>query len=66
MVTKDQSNDIHDLIMRINDLRTKQLSGTDLSDDELKEGIMLLAKVRTMRAGKTASIEKDEPMSKFF
>lgn len=66
MVTKDQANDIHDLISRINELRTKQLSGTDLSDDELKEGIKLLSAVRTMRAGKTATIEKDEPLSKFF
>lgn len=66
MVTKDQQNDIHDLIARINELRQKQISGTDLSDEELREGIQLLASVRTMRAGKTTSVEKDEPLSKFF
>lgn len=66
MVTKDQANDIHDLIARINELRQKQISGIDLSDDELREGIQLLSAVRTMRAGKTASIEKDEPLSKMF
>lgn len=66
MVTKDEANDIHDLIARINELRTKSLSGVELSDDELREGIKLLSAVRTLRAGKTASIEKDEPLSKFF
>lgn len=66
MVTKDQANDIHDLIARINELRQKQVSGVDLSDDELREGIQLLSAVRTMRAGKTATIEKDEPLSKMF
>lgn len=66
MVTKDQANDIHDLIARINELRQKQVSGIDLSDEELREGIQLLSAVRTMRAGKTATIEKDEPLSKMF
>lgn len=66
MVTAAQELDIHDLIARINELRRKQLSGTDLSDDELREGIRLLSSVRSLRAGKTASIEKDEPLSKFF
>lgn len=66
MVAKDAQNDIGDLIARINDLRTKQLGGTDLNDDELREGIRLLSQVRTLRAGKTASMEKDEPLKKMF
>jgi len=66
MTTSDQLNDIHDLISRINELRTKQLSGTDLSDDELKEGIRLLSAVRTLRAGKKANIGTDDDITKFF
>lgn len=66
MVAAAVQLDINDCIARIHELRQKQLSGTDLSDDELKEGIQLLANVRTMRAGKTASVEKDEPLSKMF
>ena len=66
MVTKDESNTIHDLIARINELRTKSLSGVDLSDDELREGIRLLSAVRTLRAGKAASIASNEdPLSDF-
>lgn len=66
MVSSDAQNNIHDLTSRIMELRTKQLSGKDLSDDELREGIKLLAAVRTARAGKTASVEKDEPLKKMF
>lgn len=66
MVTAAQQLDIHELIARIGELRTKQLGGTDLTDDELREGIRLLSEVRTIRAGKTASVEKDEPLSKMF
>lgn len=66
MVTRDESNDIVDIVAKIRGLREKQLSGTDLSDEELREGIRLLSQVRTLRAGKTASIEKDEPLNKMF
>jgi hypothetical protein len=66
MVSSDAKNDISDLIARINDLRTKQLGGIDLNDEELREGIRLLSMVRTLRAGKTASAEKDEPLNKMF
>jgi len=60
MVAAATQLDINDCIARINELRTKQLSGTDLSDSELKEGISLLATVRTMRAGgKGSAAEKN-------
>lgn len=64
MVSKDTQNDIHDLTSKIMDLRTRALGGEVLSDDDLREGIRLLAAVRTARAGKTASAEKDEPLKK--
>jgi len=44
---------ISDYIRQIRELREKQLSGTTLTDEELKQGMSLLAKVRTVRAGKT-------------
>lgn len=40
-------------IRQIRELRTKFLSGEKLTDADLKEGIELLSKVRTVRAGKT-------------
>lgn len=42
------------LINAINELRAKQLSGNNLSDDELRIGIRLIAEMRALRAGKTA------------
>lgn len=39
---------------RINELRQKQASGTTLSDDEVREGLSLLADIRASRAGKNA------------
>lgn len=58
MVAAAAQLDINDCIARINELRQKQIEGNDLSDDELREGIMLLASVRQMRAGGKAVADK--------
>lgn len=39
-------------IRQIRELRTKQLSGEKLTQEDLKQGIDLLHKVRNVRAGK--------------
>lgn len=52
--------EMHECINRITELRQKQLSGGDLSDEELREGISLLAEVRAMRAGKAVGKSLEE------
>lgn len=45
--------ELHECINRINELRTKEFSGTPLSDPELREVFELLSEVRKMRSGKS-------------
>lgn len=46
-----KSMEMQELVSQINRLREKQLSGGGLSDDEVREGISLIVKVRRIRAG---------------
>lgn len=60
------SSEISELIRDINALRDKQIHGGGLSNDEVKDGIRLLNNLRILRAGKTATTEKSEPLEKLF
>lgn len=60
------SSEISELIQSINALRDKQLHGGGLSNDEVREGIRLLNSLRVLRAGKSASKEKSEPLESLF
>lgn len=58
-------SDMETNLARINELRQRQLSGEELSDDELREGLELLAEIRAMRSGKkldkTAKPKENKP-----
>lgn len=62
------SNELHELLGKINDLRRKQLYGGGLTNDEVREGIKLLNEARVKRAGKQASeaTEVSIPLEKLF
>lgn len=60
------SSEIAELIGEINKLRDKQLHGGGLSNDEVRDGVRLLNELRKLRAGKSASKEKSEPLESLF
>lgn len=51
------SNELSDLLNRVNELRRKQLYEGGITDDEVREGIKLLSEIRVKRAGKQATPE---------
>lgn len=62
------SNDLHELLNQINNLRRKQLYGGGLTNEEVREGIQLLNEARIKRAGKqaTEATEVSIPLEKLF
>lgn len=46
-----------ELVSNVNLLRTKQLEGGGLSDEEVRLGISLIVQIRRLRAGKGAQNE---------
>lgn len=62
------SNELSDLLNRVNELRRKQLYEGGITDDEVREGIKLLSEIRVKRAGKQATPETaiSIPLEKMF
>lgn len=53
---------IAEKLMKIRELQSRRLAGEVLSDDELREGLTLIADVRGLRAGKVSK-EKGEKVA---